>query len=228
MRAPTRVAATGPVHAEEVMSHYLREQPIGRQVLIERVRDARMPEARGLAELHARLVEAHPHTAAQLLGPRRCAYCTAQYAERDNVGQWKCRFHPGREEHDKRVLSCVPRFRWTCCDQMDDAPGCTACDHAEARSWSLSEWRGGTGAPVPSKTLVDVPEFMLATGMLAPPIPEARLQRADRSWRVAEIRHSQDVRDAAQEEQYQAWVLGANPLRVMRTDHYRRKPLELY
>jgi len=231
------------------MSHYLREQPIGRQVLIERVRDARMPEARGLQELYVRLFEAHPNTLAELVAPRQCAYCYATYRECANLGQWQCRFHPGRQEVDKRVLDTwLTRSRWTCCDQIDNAQGCTACDHTETRAWSIGGARGGADGVLPAKTVVPLPDFLLsqwsaaaqllplghplrellAHNQLAAPQQEARLRRLDRSWRVAEVRHSEDVRDAAQEQQYQAWVLGADPQCVMRTDHYRRRPLELY
>jgi hypothetical protein len=214
VRAPTRVAARGPLRSEEVIDHYLREQPIGRQILLERVVDARLPEARGMDQLHRWLVDAHPRTAEQLAAERRCAYCGGEYVERDNVGRWECRFHGGRRQRDPTRRDYSTLYRWTCCLQADEAPGCRRCDHSETLAWDVA-------------TVVAVPAFLTATGLVAPALPEAHIRRLSPAWRVAEIRHSADMRDPAQEAQYCALVLPDAPT-VSRTDHYRRLPPEPY
>jgi len=198
------------------MAHYLREQSIGRQIVLGD--DARRPAARGQDELNQRLLEYHPYTVQELHASRLCAYCGAHYTEQQNVGQWQCYYHPGRAMPDRRVRTWEPRDRWTCCNRIDDAPGCAACDHSETRAWDHGR-----------KVVVAVPEFLLATGQVAAPRADARLAQPDSTWVVGEIRHSLDVRkDAQDEHRYQTRVLGPQPAYVMRMHHYRRGPADNY
>jgi hypothetical protein len=65
---------------------------------------------------------------------QRCAYCHESYIPRENIGQFRCTYHPqlGRAG------------RYGCCGSGDGAHGCMLCDHSPERTsprWSIANYR---------------------------------------------------------------------------------------
>ena len=85
----------------------------------------------------ARRATANEERRAYMLAERRCARCMQRFVEYENLGQWRCREHPGE----------IVAGRFTCCRQrvglaiggdknayyahvfLDRDRGCIACDH---------------------------------------------------------------------------------------------------
>jgi len=78
--------------------------------------------------------------------PRHCIRCGAFYKEIDNLGQWKCRNHPGDQVENSDTFNKHDPFTFSCCglshwDEYAKTPskkhifeyrnplGCTPCDH---------------------------------------------------------------------------------------------------
>ena len=65
---------------------------------------------------------------------RECRRCAVQYSEINNLGTWRCHYHPGAVNN---VWNDGTRGRWDCCGAPDVADplrrhadsGCVKCDH---------------------------------------------------------------------------------------------------
>ncbi len=78
---------------------------------------------------------------------RRCARCAETYCESDNLGTWRCAYHPGTIAlHDNDVRT----GNYECCDLSPDPRskdyavrrsrrGCTPCDHIEFPDMYLAD-----------------------------------------------------------------------------------------
>lgn len=56
---------------------------------------------------------------------RKCARCDVEFKEADNVGRYRCAYHPGWVRHGAA---------WSCCDRpyiRHVNNGCKRCDHTE-------------------------------------------------------------------------------------------------
>ncbi len=97
----------------------------------------------GLAEmnLHELARAQYPDIMKELEDWRTCIHCYAPFQELNNLGQWRCRYHPGRLGTD--------RHTWQCCgaslDPREDkfesnhVKGCLLSDHC-VKTGGWTEW----------------------------------------------------------------------------------------
>jgi len=89
---------------------------------------------------------------------RHCRRCDTPYLEINNLGAWKCRYHPGDVS---AVWADRPRHTWTCCGAHDDPcplrthadTGCVKCDHVWEVTPTVQEERQLPDAHVARLTL---------------------------------------------------------------------------
>ena len=55
--------------------------------------------------------------------------CGHYYRERDNLGAWKCKYHPGQLVGAVCADVHAKRGTYACCGQVCTSRGCTRCDH---------------------------------------------------------------------------------------------------
>jgi len=219
-------SATNPGPQEQILEAFLHEKPMGAQVYFERVVDRHMPipvESAPQVErvVDRRFVRAHRNTQDLLnVNTRRCSYCSRTYSERDNIGQWKCSFHPGVLEIAHSANWHHMRHRWSCCDRIDNGQGCVRCDHCQNREWSAEN--------LGCKVLVPVANFFVRQGLIQQPLPQSLITREEvrvSPWTEQEMRHSADIRDPQQEAFFQQDIMKSDGLLVARTDYYNLLPL---
>ena len=66
---------------------------------------------------------------ANLMTRRYCLRCARHYTERDNLGAWRCSYHPGHMVGTVAIDEHAPRNTYSCCGGADTRKGCTRCDH---------------------------------------------------------------------------------------------------
>ena len=161
---------------------------------------------------HAFLMTAHESTVEELRRFRRCIYCYAHYQECDNIGQFRCRAHPG--------VVAAWADRYTCCGELSDVRGCCACDHSEVRLYH-------TYVPV-----IAVPAFLVSTNVVSGFSLNSIVseQMIDKQWLKQEIRHRDDIpTDMLSRTQVANKIFWADKIMqtatwVLRFDVYQRQP----
>jgi hypothetical protein len=130
----------------------------------------------------------HPATYADLDRVRRCATCTLEYRERENIGTWRCWFHFG-------VFDAADTERWRCCGRRRHENGCRRCDHVERE----------LGASALDRVATEVPEW--ASTWVTPSLSDAVANdRVSDAWVIWDIRSPADRRSEHEEQRYREWV----------------------
>lgn len=62
---------------------------------------------------------------------RRCLYCNSFYKNIENIGSWKCSWHPQATDHDGFFL---------CCGRAAPTNGCQPCDHNSTAPAGVARW----------------------------------------------------------------------------------------
>jgi len=92
---------------------------------------------------------------------RVCFRCGAIFVERDNMGQWKCTYHPGR----------ICDHVWDCCNQpvqpgtLYYSNGCKGADHAPQDM--------DTKKDIPQLSKQVVLKEIITNSLIKSPIPES-------------------------------------------------------
>jgi hypothetical protein len=62
---------------------------------------------------------------------RRCLYCNSFYKNIENIGSWKCSWHPQGADYDGFFL---------CCNRAAPTNGCQPCDHNSTAPVNAARW----------------------------------------------------------------------------------------
>lgn len=82
----------------------------------------------GFATCYAQALEHYQEPLRQLDFPRICIYCHIRYTEKENIGTWRCVYHPFFARDGE----------FPCCG-LRSAHGCTPCDHTDEHP-VVSRW----------------------------------------------------------------------------------------
>ncbi len=119
------------------MSRHAYSFPEERLEAAEAEKQQRVKRKQGLSGMNQyQLARAHfPDIMDNMEVQKYCMQCGNTYQDLYNMGQWKCRYHPGK-------LSSQDRTTWLCCNKSTDPhnsrfeggqhKGCHACDHRDS------------------------------------------------------------------------------------------------
>lgn len=103
---------------------------------------------------------------------RMCSRCMCVFKEKDNIGQWKCCYHPGKILQGRKLMSL-----WDCCDGVvhtgsyKHANGCRKADH--------SPMTVDTYTDIPQSSHQTVLAEIIDNNLIRSPLPETISNRFD-------------------------------------------------
>ncbi len=168
------------------------------------------PVVFGHQSVERELFNRHPQTVACMRAVFCCAYCSRSFQEINNLGMWKCSYHPGTTG----AGNSRGHITQTCCGQPLGSRGCRPCDHAVSRIYDDCEGRVTTR----------VPAFVLRAarnGNVSLPIDATCEREPDISWKLHDIRAEQEIcPDASQADQEYHIATAATSTWIIRADYY--------
>lgn len=128
-----------------------------------------------------------PHRALDALSPpeylvvpehylrrRQCVHCGQDFCEYENLGQLRCRLHPGLAQYDARRRD----FFYSCCRDSVESRGCVEADHLdEMPSLANQQERW---AQLRAWSTLAVPVLLFRYGLVPPASPSQIWMRAQR------------------------------------------------
>lgn len=171
----------------------------------ERDRDDYDDDSNNLSEvdrLLSRYRERFVHTSVAVKEWLRCVRCRQRYRECDNMGTWKCRYHPG-----------VPyQGTYSCCRSRDGEiaydNGCMRCDHSQD-AYQVRERRVARVPTFASVWYTTIPSHAEAPDYVV--------------GSVQDIRDTRDVSANQRAETHYQRLVQARHINVDRTDHFRKQ-----
>lgn len=176
------------------------------------------------SSLDASLVASHIHTFKSMQRQRKCALCAVFYHERNNVGQWRCRYHTGLLAQS---AGNVHVKRYLCCNRPNGSAGCVACDHTE----DSSTYAGPTPLLLVPRFFLQASETVarapIAASVLAVPNIAEALECP--MWTHVDFRDADDIIPPEEnpgpkgdkETRMRKLILSDSPVLVLRANHFR-------
>lgn len=123
----------------------------------------------------------------------RCVHCLAYFLEAENIGQMRCRLHPGVARYDLDREAA----HYSCCDGDTDAPGCRLADHCR-EELSVEDERERHEALF-EMVFEIVPCGLFQYGLM-PPVPENTLYDSQRPQKRRKVCVAPSFAPAMEEE----------------------------